>query len=138
MKTSSFSGIGLALIMGLGSCKKSSSPSTSPVLTAPPVITSINPVTGPYNTIVTISGTGFNATASQDSVWFNGVLASIRTASSTQLTVLVPKKAGTGTVTVRSGGGQQGADLLLLMYIRRSSLRWPETAIPVWLTGWER
>jgi streptogramin lyase len=73
----------------------------------PPVstfaVTSISPDSGPFETSVTITGTGFSTVASEHTVKFNGVLAAVQTASATQLTVKVPKGAGNGPVTVTKG-----------------------------------
>jgi sugar lactone lactonase YvrE len=85
----------------INACKKSSPQ-------APVIIFGISPASGTYNTIVTITGSGFNANATGDSVKFNGVGAVVQQASPTQLTVLVPKAAGTGPVTVQTGS-QTGA-----------------------------
>ena len=63
-------------------------------------ITSISPDSGAYSTVVTIMGTGFSASASNNTVKFNGVTTTVQNASSTSLTVIVPKGAGTGAVTV--------------------------------------
>jgi sugar lactone lactonase YvrE len=88
--------IGICLMTFIGACKKNS-------LQAPVIISGISPVSGAHNTIVTITGSGFNANTDGDSVKFNGVGAVVQQASSTQLTVLVPKAAGTGPVTVKTG-----------------------------------
>ena len=67
------------------------------------VIAGISPDSGPYSTIVTITGSGFSATATNNAVKFNGKDAVVQTASATQLVVVVPRAAGTGTVTVQNG-----------------------------------
>lgn len=107
MKTSIIYAIGIVLsLFIISSCSKSNSAGTP--ATAPPTVSSINPTTGPFNTVVTISGSGFSATAAQDSVWFNGVYSRVTSATPTQLTVVVPKKAGTGAVTVKTQGSSPG------------------------------
>lgn len=55
-----------------------------------PTITSFSPATGPVGATVTIVGTNFNTTASNDVVFFGAVRASVNSASSTQLMVTVP------------------------------------------------
>ena len=65
------------------------------------VISSIAPTHGPYNTIDTIFGSGFDPNAANDSVFFNGHYAKILEATSTRLIVQVPSLAGTGNVTVK-------------------------------------
>lgn len=104
---------GIALFLLLFSCKKDSSPqgsgSTTPPPPPPPVIgaaaiTGINPGSGPMATVVTISGSNFNTDMTRDTVWFDSVAAVVQQATATQLTVTVPKSAGTGAVIVKTGG----------------------------------
>jgi sugar lactone lactonase YvrE len=91
--------MGICFLAIMNACKKNSRPPAQPTV----VISSINPTGGPYATVVTITGSGFNTNAASDSVKFNGVGAVVQQASATQLTVLVPKAAGTGPVTVQTG-----------------------------------
>jgi YD repeat-containing protein len=56
-------------------------------------------------TVVTINGTGFSTTPSQDTVKFNGVAATVSSASNTQLEVSVPTSATTGLISVTSPNG---------------------------------
>ncbi len=56
----------------------------------PPVITSFTPVAGPLGTTVTISGTGFDATPANNTVYFGATQATVSAASSTSLDVIVP------------------------------------------------
>jgi YD repeat-containing protein len=68
-------------------------------------IIQFSPGSGPVGASVTIYGAGFSATASQNTVTFNGVAASV-TASSTNLIVTsVPAGAATGTISVTSPVG---------------------------------
>jgi gliding motility-associated-like protein len=55
-----------------------------------PSITSFSPTTGPVGTAVTIIGTNFSTTPSDNTVYFGAVRATVTTATSTQLTVDVP------------------------------------------------
>src|SRR5882757_3835416 len=66
----------------------------------PAAIRSINPTSGPYNTVDTIFGTGFT---SSDMVTYNGVAADITHVSDDTLIVVVPKRAGTGPVIIKNG-----------------------------------
>lgn len=66
-------------------------------------ITSFSPTSGLVGTTVTITGTGFNTTASQNTVMFNNVLATVTSSTSTVLTVIVPNGATTGEVSVQTG-----------------------------------
>src|SRR5213078_4804921 len=68
-------------------------------------IISFSPNSGPVATTVTISGTGFSATASQDTVTLNGTTATISSATTTTLVVTVPSGATTGTIAVTSPNG---------------------------------
>jgi len=66
-------------------------------------INTISPSSGPFETIVTITGTGFSTVSSENTVKFNGVVATVQSATATQLTAKVPKGAGSGAVTVTKG-----------------------------------
>jgi YD repeat-containing protein len=68
-------------------------------------VTSFSPTAGIAGTTVTINGTNFSSTPSQDSVTFNGVSATVNTATTTQLTVTVPSAATSGPVKVTAPGG---------------------------------
>ena len=58
---------------------------------------------GPIGTQVTITGTGFSATSSADAVTFNGVSATVVSATQTQLVVTVPSSATSGSIGVTVG-----------------------------------
>ena len=68
-------------------------------------IIAFSPTSGPVGTTVTISGTGFSATPSQNTVSFNGTNATISSASATQLVVTVPTGATTGTIGATAPAG---------------------------------
>lgn len=68
------------------------------------------PDAGPIGQPVTIYGTGFSATANQNTVTFNGTSATVSTASTTQLVVTVPGGASTGMVAVASPNGSDTSD----------------------------
>jgi|HubBroStandDraft_2_1064218.scaffolds.fasta_scaffold06067_5 hypothetical protein len=92
-------------------CHKSGSPSgpsgptgpTGPTGPSTPTITSVSPDSGAYNTTVTIIGTNFSTTTSDDIVSFNGAAATVSAATATQLTVTVPTGAGTGVIKLTIG-----------------------------------
>jgi YD repeat-containing protein len=65
-------------------------------------ILQFSPQSGPIGTTVTISGTGFSATANQNTLTFNGVTATITSATTTQLVASVPTGATSGTIAVTS------------------------------------
>lgn len=87
---------------GTGSGSGSTHTTTSSV--APPVINQVSPQQGPAGTSVTITGTGFSDTTANDTVYFNGKMATISAASTTQLVVSVPSLSGTGPVAIRVHG----------------------------------
>ncbi len=78
-------------------------------ITRPPAgsvsIFEFSPNAGPIGTTVTISGTGFSPTASQNTVTFNGVITPVLTASSVELTVTVPASATSGPISVTTPTG---------------------------------
>ncbi len=65
------------------------------------------PRCGPAGTAVTINGTGFNASANQNTVNFNGQAAVVMAATATQIIAVVPAGASTGPITVSLPGGQE-------------------------------
>jgi large repetitive protein len=72
-------------------------------LTAPPVITSFSPASGPAGTSVTING---QSLAGATEVKFNGITATFTTdLSGANLIATVPPSAGTGPITVRTPTG---------------------------------
>lgn len=73
-------------------------------------IVEFTPSRGTAGTSVTISGTGFSATAAQNTVAFNGTTATIISASPTRLIATVPAGAMTGPITVAAPGGSAASD----------------------------
>jgi large repetitive protein len=72
--------------------------------TAPP-ITNMEPVSGPPNTLVTITGSGFLTGAGTSQVLFNGVDApGFTVVSDTSIKAVLPQDATTGNVTVTTNG----------------------------------
>jgi YD repeat-containing protein len=63
------------------------------------------PNNGTASTTVRIFGTGFSGTATQDTVRFNGVQATIKSASATEIVTSVPNGATTGPINVTAPGG---------------------------------
>ena len=87
------------------SCRKDGDPQPTPAPPAqsPVVINSISPLSGPYSTVVTITGSGFNANITGNTVKFNNKEAVVQSASPTQLVVTVPGSAGIGPVSIQNG-----------------------------------
>jgi len=68
-------------------------------------ILTFSPPRGPIGTTVTIYGTGFSSTPSQNTVTFNGTNATAQSATLTQLVVTVPSGATTGPISVTTSAG---------------------------------
>jgi RHS repeat-associated protein len=80
----------------------------------PPTISGISPGTGEIGTPVTVNGSGFGSTESNNSVAFGGTVASGANWSDSQIIVNVPPNAITGPVTVTVAGvTAQGPDFIL-------------------------
>jgi YD repeat-containing protein len=68
-------------------------------------IIDFTPGSGPIGSTVTISGTGFSATPSQNTVTFNGTAATVTTSAATQIVTTVPAAATTGPIAVAAPAG---------------------------------
>jgi YD repeat-containing protein len=68
-------------------------------------IVEFTPNSSPVGTVVTLFGTGFSTTASQNTVTFNGVAATVASATLTQITTTVPSGATSGPIGVTSPAG---------------------------------
>lgn len=79
-----------------------------------PTITSLDPVTGKVASTVTITGTDFSTTPSENIVMFNGVQAVVSESTATTLTVTVPAGATTGDVTVARDGESNGMEFTVI------------------------
>lgn len=77
--------------------KATSSGTFTPLNTS---IMAFTPESGVAGTTVTISGSNFSATTSENIVKFNGVEAEVTAATATTLTVIVPAEATDGKITV--------------------------------------
>ncbi len=66
-------------------------------------VLAVTPSHAPPGARVDITGTGYSAEASHDSVTFNGVSATVDEASATDLIVTVPEGASEGAITVTVG-----------------------------------
>ncbi|UII29644.1 IPT/TIG domain-containing protein [Fulvivirga ulvae] len=74
--------------------------------TAPqqPSITGIEPAKGEVDDVVTITGSNFSTTASNNTVSFNGVESTVTSATATEIKTTVPAAATTGKITVTVEG----------------------------------
>ena len=76
-------------------------------------LTALQPASAPVGTTVTLTGTGFNATAAQNVVYFGAVPGPVLTASAAALTVAVPAGATSGApVTITNLATQRTASSL--------------------------
>jgi hypothetical protein len=77
----------------------------------PPTISAINPNRGPVGTSVTITGTNFSTTASDNQVRFANIAGTVQSATATTIVTSVPagSVAGPITVTVTVGGQASNA-----------------------------
>jgi hypothetical protein len=87
----------LVAVVQLSSCSSGDDDGVDPTVRE---ITGISPETGTTGTVVTITGKGFSTTPEENVVKFNGVEATVSTATATELVVKVPAGATTGVVTV--------------------------------------
>src|ERR1700722_16168494 len=92
--------LGILLLSVQGCSKNGSNPPTNPPPPPVPTITALSPTSGPFNTAVTITGTNFSTTGSDDMVKFNGAVAAVQSATATSIVAIVPAGADTGVVTV--------------------------------------
>ena len=72
----------------------------TPVSTKP-TINSIAPKSGSGGDTVVIAGTNFSTTLTENVVMFNGVQATVKSATATKLVVLAPSTGTTGNITVK-------------------------------------
>ena len=64
-----------------------------------------SPGQGPVGTPVTIYGTSFSTTPSQNTITFNGVAATVTSATATQIVTSVPSGATTGSIAITTPSG---------------------------------
>jgi len=74
-----------------------------------PTITSISPRSGAIGSTVTITGTNFSATPSNNIVYFGSVRATVSSATTTQLRVTVPLGATTNKLVVTNLSSSRSA-----------------------------
>ncbi|TXI68435.1 MAG: hypothetical protein E6Q41_04105, partial [Cyclobacteriaceae bacterium] len=67
-----------------------------------PAVTSLSAATGKTGDVITINGSGFNTVAANNTVRFGtgGIKAVVQSASSTQITIVVPQNASYGPIVV--------------------------------------
>jgi Matrixin/IPT/TIG domain len=72
----------------------------------PPVVSGLNPASGPPTTLVAVSGSNFDSSMANVAVAFGGVAGTVVSASPTQITAIVPFGAVSGPVVVTIFGQQ--------------------------------
>ncbi|GAB4033603.1 hypothetical protein GCM10028774_17200 [Spirosoma jeollabukense] len=86
-------------------CKHDSDTDTSnPQPQAKTTITGIDPASAPVGSTITVSGTNFSTDPASNTITIGGVQATIVSATSTSLVVVVPAGAASGPVSVSAGG----------------------------------
>ena len=71
----------------------------------PPVVASFSPASGPANTVVTITGVGFESGTGTSAILFNGMASSgFTVVSNTQIKAVVPENGTTGSISVITNG----------------------------------
>jgi len=78
-------------------------------------IFSFSPANGPVGMAVTIYGDGFSTVPSQNTVKFNGTVATVTASTWTTITTTVPQGATTGTVAVTDGNKTGTSSLSFLV-----------------------
>lgn len=76
----------------------------APTIPAIPTIISFTPTSGAVGNIVTITGTNFSTTPTDNLAMFNGATAMVTASTTTSITVIVLAGATTGKITVTVGG----------------------------------
>ena len=83
-------------------CKESEDPIPPPATA--PTLTGFSPTSGTIGTVVILTGTNFSTTLLDNTVKFNGTVATVSAATTTNLTVSVPTGATTGKISVEVDG----------------------------------
>ena len=88
-----------------GTCTPGANSSAATLtVTPPPVITAVSPLKADPSTAITITGTNFNTTASNNILFFGSTKATVNTASATSLGVSVPAGATYDRITITNLG----------------------------------
>ncbi|RPJ72584.1 MAG: hypothetical protein EHM24_09190, partial [Acidobacteria bacterium] len=105
----------LCLLSSLAACSGGGDGGSTPPGN-PPLISTFSPTSGAVGTQVTISGLLFAETPQGNTVRFNGVTATVLSASATSLVAVVPAGATTGgiRITTAAGSAASSADFTVL------------------------
>jgi hypothetical protein len=100
LKNSKLPVLFLSAVLVFAACKKDSdNPATEPPVTEPLSMAAAKP----GDTII-ITGENFSEVAANNTVKFNGVTATVVSATATQIVVVIPANASSGTITVTVNG----------------------------------
>jgi len=94
----------IAIMLSVTGCSKSSPADSATPTPVIPVLTAITPAKALPNSAVSITGTNFTTDLTKISVTFNGVPATVYSATATEIVVGVPASAKTGNVVLISDG----------------------------------
>lgn len=120
--------LGLALFSSCGDDPIDQSPT--------PTITTITPQAGVATMEVVINGIDFSEETTANIVEFNGVAATVVSASSTELTVIVPEGGTTGSIQVTTEGGTTiGPEFRYYQIYIVANEQQPLSKIKVWENG---
>jgi len=89
----------------------------------PPLVSALNPASGPPTTVVTLSGSNFDNSPANVSVAFGGVTATVTSATQTQITAIVPFGAASGPVAVTVFGQQVSGPVFIVTSPKPSTNR---------------
>jgi hypothetical protein len=105
----------LCLLSSLAACSGGGEGGSTPPGN-PPLISTFSPTSGAVGTEVTITGLLFAETPQGNTVRFNGVTATVLSASATSLVAVVPAGATTGGIRITTAGGSatSSADFTVL------------------------
>ena len=92
------------VVFSFPSCNKISSPNNTPITNV--TITSLRPTHGPFDTIDTLSGKGFDQIPAFDSVLLNGQKLTVISRTDEQVIVKIPSLAGTGNIDIWYKGNE--------------------------------
>lgn len=99
-------------------------PPTNPPGNSAPTITSFTPLSGSVGTQVIVSGSNFGTLASANTVRFNGINATVLTASATELVAVVPGGATSGPLQVITAGGTATSSVSFAVSVTNPGATW--------------
>ncbi len=126
-----FTGMIVPLLLLVSGCKKDD----DPVTVAEPEITSMQPASGPRGTIVTLTGNNFSDDITRVSVYVNGKLSDVISATTTTIDFEVPSNAGDGVVTISINGNGASGPVFDFIYTVTVSMFSGSSMVPGFVNG---